>query len=62
MSKARLCPKLITATSTPIRRKKAESDVDYIPDIDEDTQDTEEDAILEKNNSACTAKERLNFT
>ena len=48
LSKAILHPKLITATSTPIRRKKADSDIDYIPDNDEDTQDTEEDVILEK--------------
>ena len=48
LSKAMLHPKLITATSTPIRRKKAESDIDYIPDNDEDTQETEEDVILEK--------------
>ena len=48
LSKTMFRPKLITATSTPIRRKKAESDVDYVPDNDEDTQDTEEDVILEK--------------
>ena len=48
LSKAMLCPKLITATSTPMRRKKAESDIDYVPDNDEDTQDTEEDVLLEK--------------
>ena len=43
-----LCPKLITATITPTRRKKPESDMEYVPDNDEDTQDTEEDAILER--------------
>ena len=43
-----LRPKLITATSTPTRREKPESDVEYVPDNDEDTQDTEEDAILER--------------
>ena len=43
-----LCPKLITATSTSMRRKKTEYDVDYVPDNDEETQDTEEDVILEK--------------
>ena len=48
LSKAMLRPKLITATSTPTRRKKAESDMEYVPDNDEDTQDTEEDAILER--------------
>ena len=48
LSKTMFRPKLITATSTPMRRKKAESDVDYVPDNDEDTQDTEEDVILEK--------------
>ena len=48
LSKAMLRPKLITATSTPTRRKKPESDMEYVPDNDEDTQDTEEDAILEK--------------
>ena len=48
LSKAMLCPKLITATSTPTRRKKPESDMEYVPDNDEDTQDTEEDAILER--------------
>ena len=48
IAKARLCPKLITAASTSTTRKKAESDVDYNPDNDEDTQDIEEDVLLEK--------------
>ena len=48
LSKAMLRPKLITATSSPMRRKKAESDIDYIPDNDKDTQDTKEDVLLEK--------------
>ena len=48
LSKAMLHPKLITATSTPTRRKKPESDMEYVPDNDKDTQDTEEDAILER--------------
>ena len=48
LSKAMLCPKLITATSTPTKRKKPECDMEYVPDNGEDTQDTEEDAILEK--------------
>ena len=48
ISKVMLHPKLITATSTPNRRRKAESDVDYVSDIDEDTQDTKEDVLLEK--------------
>ena len=43
-----LRPKLITGTSSPNTRKKAESDLDYNPDNDEDTQDTEEDVQLEK--------------
>ena len=46
--KAKLRPKLITGTSSPNTRKKAESDLDYNPDNDEDTQDTEEDVWLEK--------------
>ena len=46
--KAKLHPKLITGTSSPNTRKKAESDLDYNPDNDEDTQDTEEDVRLEK--------------
>ena len=48
LSKAMLHPKLITATSIPTRRKKPESDMEYVPDNDKDTQDTEEDAILER--------------
>ena len=48
IAKAKLHPKLITATSIPNTRKKAESDLDYNPDNDEDTQDTEEDVQLEK--------------
>ena len=56
LSKAMLCPKLITATNTPMRRKKADSDIDYVPDNDEDTQDIQEDVILEK-----TSKERLHL-
>ena len=48
IAKAKLRPKLITGTSTPNTRKKAESDLDYNPDNDEDTQDTEEDVWLEK--------------
>ena len=48
IAKAKLCPKLITGTSSPNTRKKAESDLDYNPDNDEDTQDTEEDVRLEK--------------
>ena len=52
LSKAMYRPKLITATSPPTRRKKPESDMQYVPDNDEDTQDTKEDAMLEKNNSA----------
>ena len=48
IAKAKLRPKLITGTSTPNTRKKAESDLDYNPDNDEDTQDTEEDVRLEK--------------
>ena len=62
LSKAMLRPKLITATSTPIRRKKADSDIDYVPDNDEDTQDTEEDVILEKTTVPEHPKKRLNFT
>ena len=48
IAKAKLRPKLITGTSSPNTRKKAESDLDYNPDNDEDTQDTEEDVWLEK--------------
>ena len=48
IAKAKLRPKLITGTSSPTTRKKAESDIDYNPDNDEDTQDTEEDVLLEK--------------
>ena len=48
IAKAKLRPKLITGTSSPNTRKKAESDLDYNPDNDEDTQDTEEDVRLEK--------------
>ena len=48
IAKAKLCPKLITGTSSPNTRKKTESDLDYNPDNDEDTQDTEEDIQLEK--------------
>ena len=48
IAKAKLHPKLITGTNTPTTRKKAESDIDYNPDNDEDTQDTEEDVLLEK--------------
>ena len=39
------------AQVAPILGKKAESDLDYNPDNDEDTQDTEEDVQLEKNSS-----------
>ena len=48
IAKAQLCPKLITGTTTPTTRKKAESDLDYNPENDEDMQDTEEDVRLEK--------------
>ena len=48
IAKAKLRPKLITGTTTPTTRKKAESDLDYNPENDEDTQDTEEDVQLEK--------------
>ena len=48
IAKAKLRPKLITGTSSPYTRKKAESDLDYNPDNDEDTQDTKEDVRLEK--------------
>ena len=48
IAKTKLRPKLITGTSSPNTRKKAESDLDYNPDNDEDTQDTEEDVRLEK--------------
>ena len=48
IAKAKLRPKLITGTSSPNTRKKAESDLDYNPDNDEDTQDTKEDVWLEK--------------
>ena len=48
IAKAKLHPKLITGTTTPNTRKKAESDLDYNPENDEDTQDTEEDVQLEK--------------
>ena len=48
IAKAKLRPKLITGTTTPNTRKKAESDLDYNPDNDEDMQDTEEDVRLEK--------------
>ena len=48
IAKAKLRPKLITGTTTPNTRKKAESDLDYNPENDEDTQDTEEDVRLEK--------------
>ena len=48
IAKAKLRPKLITGTSSPNTRKKAESDLDYNPDNDKDTQDTEEDIWLEK--------------
>ena len=48
IEKAKLSPKLITGTSSPNTRKKAESHLDYNPDNDEDTQDTEEDVWLEK--------------
>ena len=40
IAKAKLHPKLITGTSSPNTRKKAESDLDYNPDNDKDTQDT----------------------
>ena len=36
------------AQVAPILGKKTESDLDYNPDNDEDTQDTEEDVRLEK--------------
>ena len=48
IAKAKLCPKLITGTSSPNTRKKAESDLDYNLDNDKDTWDTEEDVRLEK--------------
>ena len=48
IAKAKLCPNLITGTSSPNTRKRTESDLDYNPDNDEDTQDTEEDVRLEK--------------
>ena len=48
IAKAKLHPKLITGTTTPTTRKKAESDLDYNPENDEDMQDTEEDVQLEK--------------
>ena len=48
IAKAKLCPKLITGTTSPNTRKKAESDLDYNPENDEDMQDTEEDVWLEK--------------
>ena len=48
IAKAKLRPKLITGTTTPNTRKKAESDLDYSTDNDEDMQDTEEDVQLEK--------------
>ena len=48
IAKAKLHPKLITGTTTPTTRKKAESDLDYNPENDEHTQDTEEDVWLEK--------------
>ena len=48
IAKAKLRPKLITGTNSSNTRKKAESDLDYNPDNDEDTQDTEEDVRLEK--------------
>ena len=48
IAKAKLHPKLITGTSSPNTRKKAESDLDYNPDNDKDTQDTEKDVRLEK--------------
>ena len=48
IAKAKLRPKLITGTSSPNTRKKTESDLDYNPDNDEDTQDTEEDVWLKK--------------
>ena len=48
LAKAKLRPQLITGTSSPNTRKKAESDIDYNPDNDEDTQNTEEDVRLEK--------------
>ena len=48
IAKAKLRPKLITGTSSPNTRKKAESDLDYNPDNYKDTQDTEEDVQLEK--------------
>ena len=47
-AKAKLRPQLITGTSSPNIKKKTESDLDYNPDNDEDTQDTEEDVRLEK--------------
>ena len=48
IAKPKLHPKLITGTNSPNTRKKAESDLDYNPDNDEDIQDTEEDIRLEK--------------
>ena len=48
IAKAKLRPQLITGTSSPNIKKKTESDLDYNPDNDEDTQDTEEDVRLEK--------------
>ena len=57
IAKAKLRPKLITGTTTPNSRKKAESDLDYNPQNDEDMQDTEEDVRLEKTAVREQAKE-----
>ena len=48
IAKAKLRPKLIRGTTTPNTRKKTESNLDYNPENDADTQDTEEDVRLEK--------------
>ena len=48
IAKVKLHPKLITGTTTPNTRKKAESDLDYNPENDEGMQDTEEDVRLQK--------------
>ena len=61
IAKDKLRPKLITGTTTPNTRKKTESDLDYNPENDEDTQDTEEDVRLEKTAVCEQAKKRLHI-
>ena len=61
IAKAKLRPKLITGTTTPNTRNKGESDLDYNPENDEDTQDTEEDVRLEKTAVCEHAKKRLHI-